>query len=791
MFGSFGIEHRTRLLSWLLVTGLPAQELAWDVPHRGAHVYQRTTELFDVSPPPSRLRPQWLLESAGGTPHEWRYFACPRQGVPTGFEQPGFADAQWPLGCGEFGTEVGKDARQRTAWRSEDLCLRTTVDLGTKKPRALSFVVAHDDGLRIWLNGTLLVADDGYGRDRQYVVTGTPLDAWQRGSNTLAVRCSNIGGAQYLDVAMATFDTLPPGVRSGEDLQKSLREEREQSHRVRSELFGEFRPPPVLLQGDLDAAGQQVRIAPGDLRDLGWWMAMDLRGSVLGGPVQADAGRLFRLGDLQIKGRATAVDPDGWQTLELTVKNAPEPAVREDSKRYVERFVRPHVWYGFDGKLTVQRRLAFRDGRARVEEFKSDLQGRCVRGKEWKETAAVVQQRETWRYASTRDNQDATFRAMVADSLQRGTARLREHLNNLSADNLARDKENADRSYHSGRLALGLLALLKGGVPKDDEVVQKGLAELRQRTLIDTYSLGNALMAMEAFYAPPGEFGDLKMGAIDHPRKRTPSASDRALMQKWTDRLLANADRRIDTSYLLRFHYVGGDGFDNSVTQYGVLGLYSAHLCGIEIKASVWEAAANHLLASQSSEGARVELDLVDYRTHARRQADPDATFTTARCFGHANGWSYQEPKSEGELSPVWGSMTCAGITGLAICQAALQDYTGQKRQRLQSDATRARNDGFAWLARFMTQRCHPGAIERQQHWFYYYLYSLERAALLSGVALIQDRDWYFEGALVLVLAQHADGNWPAELLWDEGIERNAMAILFLKQSTLPVLTGR
>ena len=62
---------------------------------------------------------------------------------------------------------------------------------------------------------------------------------------------------------------------------------------------------------------------------------------------------------------------------------------------------------------------------------------------------------------------------------------------------------------------------------------------------------------------------------------------------------------------------------------------------------------------------------------------------------------------------------------------------------------------------------------------------------LLSGIALIQDRDWYFEGAMVLALAQLPDGNWPGELLPENAIETNAMAILFLKQSTVPVLTGR
>jgi hypothetical protein len=114
------------------------------------------------------------------------------------------------------------------------------------------------------------------------------------------------------------------------------------------------------------------------------------------------------------------------------------------------------------------------------------------------------------------------------------------------------------------------------------------------------------------------------------------------------------------------------------------------------------------------------------------------------------------------------------------------------RRIKLHGEADRARTDGFAWLAQHMTMRCHPGSIERQQAWFYYYLYGLERAALLSGIATIQDRDWYFEGAMVLVLTQQPDGGWPLELVSrDLELERNAMAILFLKQSALPVLTGR
>lgn len=770
---------------------LPGQTLPWDVPHRGAIVFSRRTDSFDVLPPPSRLRSEVVVKDGSAGGHEWRYFAVPKDKVPEGFEQPGFADGDWALGRSGFSPEPIKRPNHHTEWRSAELCVRTHVDLGTKKPKAILLTIDHDDGVKVWLNGRQVVQNDGVGAGAQYVVLGEALDAWQRGDNVLAARCTNTGGWQHFDLQMAVFSSLPPGVKTAEDLQKGLREEREQADRVRRELFGGFRPAPLLLQGDLDPTGSVVRIPPGDLRDLGWWLATDLAIGVQGGSVQLDSSRMFRLGDLQLKGRAGPVDAAGWQTLDVTVKNSAEPAIQNDTKRFVDRFVRPQVLYGFDGKLLVKRRVEVRGDKARVAEFTTELQGRFLRGKDWKEHAASFAHREAWKFDAVRDNQDAEFRTMVRKSIEKGTARLRESLKNPDIPDLKGQPADGGDSYHSGRLAIGLLALVKGGLPKDDEVVQRCLDELRKRPLIDTYSLGNAIMALEAVYAPLRELDSLRDGTIDRPRRRQPTDADRALLQKWTDQLLANTDTRVDPAYLLRFNYTRGARFDHSVNQYGLLGLYSAHLCGIDVSPTVWEAAANHLLAAQSPGGGKVELELVDYRTHTRMLADPALKQTTAHSFNRAAGWSYEEPKSDGELAPVWGSMTCAGISGLSICQAAMLDYPQMKRVRLMADVAKARSDGFAWLAQNMTVRLHPGSIERQQHWIYYYLYGLERAALLSGVALIQDRDWYFEGAMELVLAQQDDGHWPPELLWDLGIERDAMAILFLKQSTLPVLTGQ
>ena len=40
----------------------------------------------------------------------------------------------------------------------------------SKKPKGLVFDVDHDDGVRIWWNGRLVVSNDGWGRGLWYPV---------------------------------------------------------------------------------------------------------------------------------------------------------------------------------------------------------------------------------------------------------------------------------------------------------------------------------------------------------------------------------------------------------------------------------------------------------------------------------------------------------------------------------------------------------------------------------------------------------------------------------------------
>ena len=78
------------------------------------------------------------------------------------------------------------------------------------------------------------------------------------------------------------------------------------------------------------------------------------------------------------------------------------------------------------------------------------------------------------------------------------------------------------------------------------------------------------------------------------------------------------------------------------------------------------------------------------------------------------------------------------------------------------------------------------------QVFLYYYLYALERASMLLDLQHIGNRDWYADGAKLLLAAQRADGAWNVEdnymhhlPAWD-----TCYAILFLKRATRPLVAS-
>ena len=189
---------------------------------------------------------------------------------------------------------------------------------------------------------------------------------------------------------------------------------------------------------------------------------------------------------------------------------------------------------------------------------------------------------------------------------------------------------------------------------------------------------------------------------------------------------------------------------DNSNSQYAMLGLRACHDAGIVLP------------------GATIDLAAKWWR-------DSQTRVSTVKAPAIApEGWCY----GKHDHKP-YGSMTVGGIASLAIC-----DYIQGK------DAKKDREiaNGMDWLARNFSVTYNPGPYEHarfeenSQHNYLYYMYGLERAAILSGTEQIGAHYWFAKGMQVLIEKQQPDGSW--KIAGGNELHDTCFAILFLRKAT-------
>ncbi len=533
-------------------------------------------------------------------------------------------------------------------------------------------------------------------------------------------------------------------------------------------------PAPWICQGELRADQRALAGPVRDLRDVLRFLAADLGSR---SAVRARFPRLLPFGDVVVTGSWSTPAPDGTQTLRATFAAStvdPQPGEPRDAAERLRAFCIADA----AGTVTLQRRVDAAAGLLRGYDGTLDLV--ADEGERSWRRLVVADRHEL---VAVRENQDADFRKRVAAAIRAGAGWVRDAIDEQQS--FLEAKGGEERDYGGGRLALALLTLLHGHVPADDAIVQRGFAELRKRRLEDSYSLAAALMAIAALHTPPGEAARLREGRLETlPGKQLPER-DRALAAKWTKRLLENVDPRGEALDVLRFNYTAGPRYDTSLQQYGLLGLWAAHTCSLELPAGVFAAAARHLLDVRGEPHGSLALRLVSYaqlRDAAGTDAPPRATEQRAQ----PRGFAYQEPHE-----PPFGSMTSAGVSGLLLARAGMA-ARGEGDRALRRRVDDAIGDGYAWLAHEFSVRCNPGFAERADHHWYYWLYCLERCCELAGVARLHGRDWYYEGALQLVSQQQPNGSFRAEHSSTLLLDATCFAVLFLAKGTAPApITGR
>ncbi len=346
----------------------------------------------------------------------------------------------------------------------------------------------------------------------------------------------------------------------------------------------------------------------------------------------------------------------------------------------------------------------------------------------------------------------------------------------------------ANRHYTIGTTALSGLALLAAGETKGDKAVDAAMAYCKKLDQTQgtaggrtTYDTGTLLMFAVQYY---GNLGAAKKTKKKHTltkkNARNPCEMPPEIatwvkdMAMW---LVNSQEENGEWSY-------PKPRPDLSNTQYALLGLRAARDCGGIVPGKVFLRVIERLLASQEQEGPKVLRTL-----GGEKKGD---TIYKIDSGDRARGWSYLP-------SPflATGSMTTAGISCLAICHDALTRprklpaYT----PKLKRKTARAIQDGFAWLDIHFTVTINPPS--QAPAWHYYYLYGLERAAVLAGRTLVGKHDWYILGARYLIGRQRkgkpeeGGGRWSTGMLGGTDYKASdvldtAWAILFLKKATRP-----
>lgn len=366
----------------------------------------------------------------------------------------------------------------------------------------------------------------------------------------------------------------------------------------------------------------------------------------------------------------------------------------------------------------------------------------------------------------------------------------------------------AGQNYRTGETALALLTLLKCGAAPDDPAIARGFDWLLSQPLQRVYEVSVAVLALEARYTPDEKASiasdDPLASQIRQRFGRIASPRDRDWLARAVEFLVAQQDASG------QWKYPGFGDPDVSNAQFAVLALKAARRMSARVPKESFALVADYLIKHQEPSGPEVPQfsvpaadqpiqGLHDRRQREREQkrererrrragesgsrtrdADESPETTRTRQPMRARGWGYRPGHG------TRGSMTAAGVAILVIVKDELEQEPAYA-QKLGPQVDQALRDGAAWLAQRFRADANPGA---EPDWLFYYLYTLERAGTLLALDTFGARDWYREGAEVILRSQQGDGRITHSTggQSDGELAGTCLALLFLKRSTVPII---
>jgi hypothetical protein len=271
-----------------------------------------------------------------------------------------------------------------------------------------------------------------------------------------------------------------------------------------------------------------------------------------------------------------------------------------------------------------------------------------------------------------------------------------------------------------GGTALAALAMLAAGAdPETDVSLQKALAWSLLQNPDETY--------VRAVRANVWEYALRKCPYDERFRKALQSDYE------WLIKALGNKEG-------WRYQ-MGSPDWDNSVTQYGVLGIWAARRAGFDPGDGFWKKMSEHFRSCQNADG----------------------------------GWGYQRS----------GSTANMATAGLATMFLVFDMYHGKDCYRTDNpnpfgkgeaaECIKSMAHGMEWLGK-------NGGSNSDG----YYLYGIERAGVASGRKYFGGRDWFADGAAVALRAQQENGMFAVQGHGGD-ICHTAFPALFLVYGGAPV----
>lgn len=183
--------------------------------------------------------------------------------------------------------------------------------------------------------------------------------------------------------------------------------------------------------------------------------------------------------------------------------------------------------------------------------------------------------------------------------------------------------------------------------------------------------------------------------------------------------------------------------WDNSCSQYGVLGLWAAERAGIDPGDAFWQKMSEHFLSAQVEDG----------------------------------GWGYTTGNSS-------ANMATAGLASTFLVFDMLHAKTVYRRENpndfKKGDAAKvlaSLERGMEWLGK------QEGGMDNG-----YFLYGIERTGVASGRKYMGKLDWFREGARAVLSQQQTDGSIPNSYSPELG---TAFSTLFLVYGGAPVALNK